>query len=121
MTNSLAEPLINGNGREVSESDDKNVIEKESPSSGWLGAELKKQFWLAAPMVFVSLLQYSLNLASVMFVGHLGELALASASMATSIASVTGFSLMVMILHSSYSLLFSAVSFGLNLLCVAIG
>jgi hypothetical protein len=32
---------------------------------------------------------------SVMFVGHLGELSLSGASMATSFASVTGFSLLV--------------------------
>ncbi|KAM7483157.1 hypothetical protein LguiB_007740 [Lonicera macranthoides] len=34
---------------------------------------------------------------SVMFVGHLGELALSSASMATSFAGVTGFSIMASI------------------------
>jgi MATE family multidrug resistance protein len=35
------------------------------------------------------------QMVSVMFVGHLGELALASASLATSFAGVTGFSLLV--------------------------
>lgn len=57
--------------------------------------ELQKQVWLAGPLILVSLLQYSLQLISVMFVGHLGELALSGASMATSFASVTGFSLLV--------------------------
>ncbi|CAN1240332.1 Protein DETOXIFICATION 16 [Linum grandiflorum] len=42
-------------------------------------------------MIAVSLLQYSLNLISVMFVGHLGELILSSASIATSFAPATGF------------------------------
>lgn len=57
--------------------------------------ELRKQLWLAGPLISVSLLQFCLQLISVMFVGHLGELALSGASMATSFASVTGFSLLV--------------------------
>lgn len=58
-------------------------------------SEIKKQLWLAGPLVTVSLLWYSLQLISLMFVGHLGELALSGASMATSFGSVTGFSLLV--------------------------
>ncbi|KAI9174554.1 hypothetical protein LWI28_019158 [Acer negundo] len=57
--------------------------------------ELKKQMGLAGPLVVVSFLQSSLLMISVMFVGHLGELSLASASMATSFAGVTGFSFML--------------------------
>ncbi|KAL3512203.1 hypothetical protein ACH5RR_024920 [Cinchona calisaya] len=57
--------------------------------------EVKKQIWLAGPLICVSLLQFCLQLISVMFVGHLGELALSAASMATSFASVTGFSLLM--------------------------
>ncbi|KAH6822241.1 MATE efflux family protein [Perilla frutescens var. hirtella] len=57
--------------------------------------ELRKQLWLAGPLILVSLLQYCLQLISVMFVGHLGELALSGASMATSFATVTGFSLLM--------------------------
>ncbi|KAF7124103.1 hypothetical protein RHSIM_Rhsim12G0140300 [Rhododendron simsii] len=56
--------------------------------------EVKKQLWLAGPLICVSFLQFCLQLISVMFVGHLGELALAGASMATSFASVTGFSIL---------------------------
>jgi MATE family multidrug resistance protein len=58
-------------------------------------AEVKKQLSLAGPLVSVNLLINCLQVISVMFVGHLGELALSSASMATSFASVTGFSLLV--------------------------
>ncbi|KAL5750601.1 hypothetical protein ACOSP7_025204 [Xanthoceras sorbifolium] len=58
-------------------------------------AELKKQMRLAGPLVAVSFLQYSLQMISVMFVGHLDELSLSSASMATSFAGVTGFSFML--------------------------
>ncbi|GLT60380.1 hypothetical protein SLA2020_331480 [Shorea laevis] len=57
--------------------------------------EVKKQLWLAGPLVTVSLLWYSLQMISIMFVGHLGELPLSGASMATSFATVTGFSLLM--------------------------
>lgn len=57
--------------------------------------EVKKQLWLAGPLISVSVLQYCLQMISVMFVGHLGELSLSGASMATSFASVTGFSLLM--------------------------
>ncbi|KAJ7975181.1 Protein DETOXIFICATION [Quillaja saponaria] len=53
--------------------------------------EVKKQLWLGGPLLSVGLLQYSVQIISVMFVGHLGELALSGTSMATSFASVTGF------------------------------
>ena len=57
--------------------------------------EVRKQLWLSGPLISVSLLNYCLQVISVMFVGHLGELALSGASMATSFASVTSFSLLV--------------------------
>jgi hypothetical protein len=57
--------------------------------------EVKKQLYLAGPLVVGFLLQNMVQMVSVMFVGHLGELALASASLATSFAGVTGFSLLV--------------------------
>jgi len=63
--------------------------------------EVKTQLWLSGPLISVTLLNFGINLISLMFVGHLGELSLSGASMATSFASVTGFSLLV-----SFSLLF---------------
>ncbi|KAF9591615.1 hypothetical protein IFM89_004844, partial [Coptis chinensis] len=57
--------------------------------------EVKTQVWLAGPLIAVNLLQYSLQIISLMFIGHLGELALSSASIATSFASVTGFNLLL--------------------------
>jgi multidrug resistance protein, MATE family len=45
---------------------------------------------LAAPLVACSLL-----VVSVMFAGHLGELSLSAASVASSFANVTGFSVLV--------------------------
>lgn len=58
-------------------------------------AEAKLQLGLALPLIAINMLQYCLQVISVMFVGHLGELELSSASMATSFASVTGFSVLV--------------------------
>ncbi|CAL5028012.1 unnamed protein product [Urochloa decumbens] len=57
--------------------------------------EVRKQLYLAGPLIVSWLLQNSVRMISVMFVGHLGELALSGASMATSFASVTGFSLLM--------------------------
>lgn len=57
--------------------------------------EVKVQLGLAMPLIAVNMLQYSLQVISVMFVGHLGQLHLSSAAMATSFASVTGFSVLV--------------------------
>jgi multidrug resistance protein, MATE family len=58
-------------------------------------SEVKKQLRLAGPLVAGFLLQNVVQMISVMFVGHLGELELAGAAMATSFANVTGFSLLV--------------------------
>ncbi|KAH7445392.1 hypothetical protein KP509_01G006600 [Ceratopteris richardii] len=56
--------------------------------------ELKKQFMLAIPMIITNLLQFGIQLVSIMFVGHLSELALSSVSVASSICAVTGFSVL---------------------------
>lgn len=57
--------------------------------------EVKKQLLLVGPLVSSNFLLFCIQVVSVMYVGHLGELALSGASMATSFASVTGISLMV--------------------------
>lgn len=57
--------------------------------------EAKRQIYLAGPLIAVTILQYLVQVISVMFVGHLGELPLSSASLATSFASVTGFYVLV--------------------------
>jgi multidrug resistance protein, MATE family len=66
-----------------------------APARGEVWAEMKKQVRLAAPLAAGFLLQKVIQTISIMFVGRLGELPLASASLATSFASVTGFSLLV--------------------------
>lgn len=73
-------------------------------------SEFKKLLYLAGPLMTINLLIFGLSMISVMFVGHLGKLALSGASMATSFASVTGMSLMV----SSFST-FYLINFVLRL------
>ncbi|KAJ1295608.1 hypothetical protein BS78_01G235900 [Paspalum vaginatum] len=57
-------------------------------------AEAKRLLRLAGPLIASCILQNVLQVVSVMFVGHLGELPLAGASLASSLANVTGFSLL---------------------------
>ena len=68
----------------------------EVEKSSALG-EVRRQLRLAAPLAAGLLLQKVIQTISIMFVGRLGELPLASASLATSFANVTGFSLLVTI------------------------
>ncbi|ESR33721.1 hypothetical protein CICLE_v10006804mg [Citrus x clementina] len=76
------------------------LIPKESLSSTsttWdlLSGEVKKQGYIAAPMVAVTLSQYLLQVVSMIMVGRLGQLVLSSTAMAISLASVTGFSVLL--------------------------
>ncbi|KAI5060272.1 hypothetical protein GOP47_0024692 [Adiantum capillus-veneris] len=57
--------------------------------------EVKLQCHLAGPLIAVSLLQMAFQIIAIMFVGHLGELALSSSSIATSVANVTGMCVMM--------------------------
>ncbi|GFZ00255.1 MATE efflux family protein [Actinidia rufa] len=68
-----------------------------SLSSRWgvMGEEVKRLGCIAAPMVAVTLSQYLLLVITTMMVGHLGELSLASTSIAISLSGVTGFSLLM--------------------------
>ncbi|KFK41799.1 hypothetical protein AALP_AA2G173600 [Arabis alpina] len=71
------------------------ITERDNTTMNRVKEEVKKQLWLSAPLIGVSLLQYSLQVISVMFVGHLGSLPLSAASIATSFASVTGFTFLL--------------------------
>ncbi|XP_042024262.1 protein DETOXIFICATION 16-like [Salvia splendens] len=57
--------------------------------------EVKHQLQLAVPLITVNILLYCLQVISLMFVGHLGELQLSGASVATSFAAVSGFSVLL--------------------------
>ncbi|KAL2936053.1 Protein DETOXIFICATION 16 [Bienertia sinuspersici] len=54
-------------------------------------SEAKRQIYLAGPLIAVTILQFCIQIISLMFVGHLDELSLSSASLGNSFASVTGF------------------------------
>ncbi|KAK9688883.1 hypothetical protein RND81_09G018400 [Saponaria officinalis] len=57
--------------------------------------EAKGQIKIALPMVLTNVFYYLIPLVSVMFVGHLGELELASSTLANSWATVSGFAFML--------------------------
>ncbi|GMQ10435.1 hypothetical protein CsSME_00053435 [Camellia sinensis var. sinensis] len=73
--------------------ENKEALELETSSNTIIinAEELKKQLQLAGPLVIVGFLQYSIQMISAVFLGHLGELPLSSATMATSFAGVTGY------------------------------
>ncbi|XP_010516582.1 PREDICTED: protein DETOXIFICATION 15-like [Camelina sativa] len=71
------------------------LIGEKEKRSRLVKEEVKKQLLLSGPLIAVSLLQFSLQIISVMFVGHLGSLSLSAASIATSFASVTGFTFLM--------------------------
>ncbi|XP_075507315.1 protein DETOXIFICATION 14-like [Primulina tabacum] len=67
---------------------------KWSMTWGVFVRETKKAGHIAAPMAMVTILQYLLQVVSMMMVGRLGQLELSSVAIATSLANVTGFSLL---------------------------
>ncbi|PUZ55312.1 hypothetical protein GQ55_5G202500 [Panicum hallii var. hallii] len=71
---------------------------KEAAASWWRlwAREAGRVGYLALPMVVVGMSQYVVQVSSNMMVGHLpGVLPLSSAAIATSLANVTGFSLLI--------------------------
>lgn len=60
-----------------------------------LVGEIKKVVYIAMPMMVTTVSQYLLRVISMMMIGHLGELSLSGAAVATSLTNVTGFSLLV--------------------------
>ncbi|XP_049357387.1 protein DETOXIFICATION 2-like [Solanum verrucosum] len=85
----------------MAESMEEQLLENEENrrwiiSTEWetYSQELKKLSYIAAPMVAVSVLQYLLQVVSMMMVGHLDQISLSSVAIATSITNVTGFSLL---------------------------
>jgi multidrug resistance protein, MATE family len=92
---------------------EREVLKPETPTWSVIAEELKKLCYLAGPMVAVTSSQLLLPVISVMMVGHLGELSLASTSMANSLCSVTGFSLLVSSFFDS-SFISSFMLFGMQ-------
>ncbi|KAL7141655.1 hypothetical protein ABFS83_08G068400 [Erythranthe nasuta] len=61
----------------------------------WGGAfagELNRVNWIALPMIVVTVSQFLLRVSPMFMLGHLDQLSLSSASIATSLCNVTGFS-----------------------------
>lgn len=77
--------------------------EEEKKWTKMMVKEVKKGGKIAAPMVGVSVMQYMLQVVSVIMVGKLGQLSLATAAIATSLTNVSGFSLLVRSSPSSSS------------------
>ncbi|KAM1026524.1 hypothetical protein ACFX15_038814 [Malus domestica] len=92
---SLSSPLIQACEEDVTKETGRNNHGIKGFKRKEIVEEVKKQIWLAGPLICVSLLQYSTQIIAVMFVGHLGELSLSGATMALSFTSVTGFSLLM--------------------------
>ncbi|CAA0839639.1 MATE efflux family protein [Striga hermonthica] len=59
-----------------------------------ISKELNRVNFIALPMIVVTLSQYLLRVSPIFMLGHLGELSLSSASIATSFCNVTGYSLL---------------------------
>ena len=75
-----------------------------------LAREAGKVGYVALPMAAVSMSQYAVQVASNMMVGHLpGVLPLSASAIATSLATVSGFSLLVRFTLSTPCLLISSV------------
>ncbi|KAL2633704.1 hypothetical protein R1flu_005183 [Riccia fluitans] len=65
------------------------------PSRIPASVEVKKQLKLAGPLALNNFSVYCLSILTSMFIGHLGTLELSSSSLAMSIASVSGYTLML--------------------------
>ncbi|KAK3036530.1 hypothetical protein RJ639_030971, partial [Escallonia herrerae] len=79
----------------VPETGERKTVAFTTPAwEGFVG-ELKKVSHIAMPMVVVTVSQNLVRVASMMMVGHLGELSLSGAAIATSLTNVTGFSLLL--------------------------
>ncbi|WCJ24234.1 MATE efflux family protein [Euphorbia peplus] len=98
-TDEVVEFSSNHSKRSIMEEEEEKVdVEEDKKRLGNrkdFQEEAKKQIKLAGPLILVSILQYLLQVISVMFVGHLGDLPLSGASLATSFANVTGFSVLL--------------------------
>lgn len=68
---------------------------EEIDSSRWVWGEIREQCWLAGPIVAMYLLQYVMNLAGTVFVGHLGSLPLAAYALASAFTNITGFHVLI--------------------------
>jgi len=64
------------------------------PSSSEVLEELKQMSKIGGPMIIMGLLLYARAMISMLFLGHLGELELASGSLSIGFANITGYSVL---------------------------
>uniref|UniRef100_M8BTE3 Protein TRANSPARENT TESTA 12 n=1 Tax=Aegilops tauschii TaxID=37682 RepID=M8BTE3_AEGTA len=95
------------------------AADDDGARQGLAAAEVKRLVRLGGPIIASCILQNVVNMVSVMVVGHLGELPLAGASLATSLANVTGYSLLchIRFLQSQSIVLPVTASSGTTALC----
>ncbi|KAG6491052.1 protein DETOXIFICATION 10-like [Zingiber officinale] len=79
---------------------EEQLIQRDGPSRRWwccgeATEEARRIAYVAAPMVGLLMSQFLVQVSSTMVVGHLGELNLAAAAIAFSLANVSGFSVLV--------------------------
>jgi hypothetical protein len=84
----LQAPLLTSRSKE-------DVGLQERPAVQDAKREAEQQIHLGMPVVMMGLLDFSIGLVSVTFVGRLGALPLAGAAMAVSFANVFGFAILV--------------------------
>ncbi|KAL1810075.1 hypothetical protein ACET3Z_027065 [Daucus carota] len=66
----------------------------DGPRNRGAVSEMKKVSYIAMPMIVTTVSQNMVRVISMMMIGHLGELSLSGAAIATSLTNVTGFSLL---------------------------
>lgn len=93
----MNKPLLTSKPKRGSDELDVGGVATTTTAWGVIMEEVKGVSCIACPMVAVTLSQYLLQMVSVMMAGHLGELPLASTSIAISISVVSGFSPLVCI------------------------
>ena len=128
----LVEMSANPNGEGGGEGESMGIVKGEK--TFWDKVldkkEAKDQVLFALPMILTNAFYYLITLVSVMFAGHLGHLHLASATLANSWATVTGFAFMVTLpsslsrvlvfLYSSYIEFGLILEFFIELSCLSI-
>ncbi|KAL2622616.1 hypothetical protein R1flu_002821 [Riccia fluitans] len=81
--------LLHGSGDALP----KNLAEPEGKHEDfrtWLAEEVSEQFWIAGPLMVANLLQTLISIVSLMFVGHMGSLALSGSQIAGTMTGATG-------------------------------
>ncbi|XP_039117973.1 protein DETOXIFICATION 16-like [Dioscorea cayenensis subsp. rotundata] len=74
--------------------------EENTSRLGHIITEVKKQSWLLVPIIVSGVLEKLIQIISLSFVGHLGDLPLSAASMAASISGITGMSILMGMLNA---------------------